>query len=464
MKQVLVCDDDPSIVSALRLFLKSEGFAVITATSPSEAEFFVKTKDIDVALVDLNYHRDTTSGEEGISLIKSLKQLDSDLAIVTMTGWASIEIAVSVMQAGAGDFVQKPWENERLLSIINNQLALREKSKENSVLLAENHALKQSLHLNEPPQLIAFSASMQTLLQQLTPIAHSDLNILIVGENGTGKSLLADYIHSLSARAAERFVSVNMGAITETLFESEMFGHVKGAFTDAKEQRVGRFELANNGTLFLDEIGNIPLAQQAKLLRVLESKQFEKVGSSKTQQTNVRIVSATNANLDEMVQDKSFRQDLLYRLNTFTVCLPALRERQEDIIPLAEQQLEQACKRQNKPTPSLNDEAKTLLVNYPWPGNIRELAHTMERAALLATNEVAAEHLMLSSKVNTAYPSSAATSSLNLALDDTSTMDEIEKHVIMERLNTHKGNAVTAAKSLGLSRSAFYRRLEKFEI
>lgn len=464
MKHVLVCDDDPSIVSALRLLLKSEGFAVITATSPSEAEFFVKTKDIDVALIDLNYHRDTTSGAEGVSLIKSLKQLDPYLAIVTMTGWASIEIAVSVMQAGAGDFIQKPWENERLLSIINNQLALRAKSLENSVLQAENHALKQSLHFNEPPQLIACSASMQALLQQLTPIAHSDLNILITGENGTGKSLLADYIHSLSPRANERFVAVNMGAITDTLFESEMFGHVKGAFTDAKEQRVGRFELANKGTLFLDEIGNIPLAQQAKLLRVLESKQFEKVGSSKTQHTNVRIVSATNADLDGMVHDKAFRQDLLYRLNTFTLRIPALRERQDDIIPLALQQLDQAAQRQHKQPLKLSEEAKAALLSYAWPGNIRELAHTMERAALLAVTEVTREHLMLSTQPQPTALTKQGSIEDGLALNHSATMDDIEKHVIVARLNAHKGNAVTAAKSLGLSRSAFYRRLEKFEI
>ncbi|WP_462163310.1 sigma-54-dependent transcriptional regulator [Pseudoalteromonas xiamenensis] len=457
MKQVLVCDDDPSIVSALRLLLKSEGFTVVTASSPAEAEFFVKSKEIDLALIDLNYHRDTTSGDEGIALIKALKAIDSDLAVVTMTGWASIDIAVSVMQAGAGDFIQKPWENERLLSILNTQLALRAKNKENSLLAAENHALKQSLEPLGKVELIAHSMAMQTLLQQLAPLANSDLNILITGENGTGKSLLAEYIHHLSPRNHARFVSINMGAITDTLFESEMFGHTKGAYTDAKEQRVGRFELANGGTLFMDEVGNIPLSQQGKLLRVLESKQFEKVGSSKTQIADVRIVSATNADLDIMVNNKTFRQDLYYRLNTFVVTLPPLRTRKEDIIPLAEQQLRLAATRQRKPVPRLSESALQALEQYEWPGNVRELSHTMERAALLATTEIGVEHLMLSSSVPT--PNQSTRSDFGER-----TMDDIEKEIITARLNAHKGNAVTAAKSLGLSRSAFYRRLEKFEI
>lgn len=458
MSHILIADDDPSIVAALRLFLKSEGFKVTTASSPAEAVFFVKQNDIDLALIDLNYHADTTSGQEGINLTEQLASLDESLAIVCMTGWASVEIAVEVMKAGAGDFVEKPWENERLLTVITNQLKLREQKLQNQVLNQENQNLKSELAQSDG-ELIVESAPMKALLAQLAQIAKADINVLITGPNGTGKSLLAQHIHNLSNRNNERFVSVNMGAISESLFESELFGHVKGAFTDAKENRIGRVELAEKGTLFMDEIGNIPLPQQAKLLRLLEEHQFEKVGSSKTQTANIRLISATNANLDAMVEDATFRQDLLYRLNTFVVRLPSLAERKDDILPMANNFIAKAAKRFNKPAPSLSPAACDALLAYDWPGNVRELSHTLERATLLAVSEISPEHLMLTPSA-TQVPQAQE----QITAKYQGTMDEIEKAVIEQRLMEYQGNALDTAKSLGLSRSAFYRRLDKFGI
>lgn len=457
MAHILIADDDPSIIAALRLFLKSEGYQVTSASSPAEAAFFVKNQDIDLALIDLNYQSDTTSGSEGVSLTQSLRQLDDNLAIVCMTGWASIDIAVEVMKAGAGDFIQKPWENERLLSVIVNQLKLRKQQKQNQVLSQDNKNLRSEL---EPSvqQFIAQSPKMKQLIDQLSQIAKADINVLITGPNGTGKSLLAHYVHQLSARQNKRFVSVNMGAITETLFESELFGHVKGAFTDAKENRIGRVELAQKGTLFLDEIGNIPLSQQAKLLRLLEERQFEKVGSSKTQQADIRLISATNADLSAMVEDKTFRQDLLYRLNTFVIDVPPLHQRPEDILPLAISFIQSAAEKYKKPIPIMSNSAEQALLAYAWPGNVRELSHTIERATLLAHGEILCEHLMLNVTPRTESTSLEPSEDLN------GTFDDIERRAIEQRLMAYKGNALDAAKSLGMSRSAFYRRLDKYGI
>jgi len=460
VSHILIADDDASIVAALRLFLKSEGFKVTTATSPAEVEFLIKSNEIDLALIDLNYQLDTTSGIEGVELTQKLKNYDANIAVVCMTGWATVEIAVQVMQSGAGDFIQKPWENDRLLSVINNQLALRQQTKNNLKLTEENNNLKQQIAVLDGNDMVAESAAMKSLLTTLEQISKADINILITGENGTGKSLLASHIHQLSTRADNTFVSVNMGAITDSLFESEMFGHVKGAFTDAKENRIGRVELAEQGTLFLDEIANIPLAQQAKLLRLLEEHQYEKVGASKTQQANIRVISATNSDLQQMVKEKSFRQDLLFRLNTFVVEIPPLRVRLDDILPMAEAFIVKCAARYNKAVPKLSGQAEQQLLSYQWPGNVRELSHTIERATLLASDEILPEHLMLVDVVN--EPAQETLSIEHYAFEDEMTMDDIEKLVIEQRLKLNKGNASDAAKSLAMSRSAFYRRLDKF--
>jgi len=460
VSHILIADDDASIVAALRLFLKSEGFKVTTATSPAEVEFLIKSKEIDLALIDLNYQLDTTSGQEGLQLTEKLKKYDADLVVVCMTGWATVEVAVQAMQLGAGDFIQKPWENDRLLSIINNQLALSRQTKNNLKLTEENNNLKQQIAILDGNEMVAQSAAMKTLLNTLAQIAKADINILITGDNGTGKSLLASHIHQLSSRTDNAFVSVNMGAITDSLFESEMFGHVKGAFTDAKENRIGRVELAEQGTLFLDEVANIPLAQQAKLLRLLEEHQFEKVGASKTQQADIRVISATNGDLAQMVADKSFRQDLLYRLNTFVVEIPPLKARLDDIVPMAENFIAKSAARYNKSAPKLSAQAKEQLLSYAWPGNVRELSHTMERATLLAHDEILSEHLMLVDIGLSQQPAELVNSVANFSNE--MTMENIEKMVIEQRLKLNKGNATDAAKSLAMSRSAFYRRLDKF--
>ena len=462
MSHILIADDDASIVAALRLFLKREGFKVTTAVSPSEVEFLIKSKEIDLALIDLNYQLDTTSGLEGLQLTQTLKKYDVDLAVVCMTGWATVEIAVQAMKSGAGDFIQKPWENDRLLSVINNQLALRQEKKSNLRLTEENNSLKQQIAVLDGHDMVAQSPAMKALLSTLEQIAKADINILITGENGTGKSLLASHIHNISLRANHSFVSVNMGAITDSLFESEMFGHVKGAFTDAKANRIGRVELAEQGTLFLDEIANIPLAQQAKLLRLLEEHQYEKVGASKTQQADIRVISATNSDLQQMVTDKNFRQDLLYRLNTFIVEIPPLKARLDDILPMAQAFIVKCAAKYNKTAPSLSAQAQQQLLSYQWPGNVRELSHTIERATLLATDEISTTHLMLVESEHVAqFDDSQST---GITFDDEMTMDDIEKQVIEQRLKQSKGNATDAAKSLAMSRSAFYRRLDKFGI
>ncbi|NQZ08493.1 MAG: sigma-54-dependent Fis family transcriptional regulator [Algicola sp.] len=470
-QKILVVDDDAGIITTLRLLLKTEGFDVTTATQPAEALFFVKKQDFDIVLMDLNYSLDTTSGNEGLDLIGDIKKLDENLPIVVMTGWGTIDVAVQTMQQGAGDFVQKPWDNDRLLSILANQIKLGQSLNSQNRLNEENQLLKQALNPNSGGAFIGESASMKQLLGTVTQIAQTEISIIITGENGTGKSLLARHIHQQASTNpagtnSQSFVAVNMGSITETLFESEMFGHVKGAFTDAKTQRIGRFELANNGTLFMDEIGNIPLSQQAKLLRVIEDQQFEKVGSSKTQSINVRIISATNADLADMVAQKTFRMDLLYRLNTIELKIPPLRERIEDIPLLANQFIVRLATKYNKRCPALGDDAIVTLQQYDWPGNIRELSHCLERVVLLcADSTITAAQLMLP---NIATPSrlepATQTANREQAFDDTLSLDDIDKQVIITRLNKFKGNAVEAAKSLGLSRSAFYRRLEKYGI
>lgn len=450
--QILVADDDRDVLASLQYLLRTESLRVLCADSPADALEAVRTQNIDLALIDLNYSRDTTSGQEGLDLLGQLRQLDPYLPVVVMTAWGSIDNAVAALQAGAVDFVQKPWKNERLLSIVGNQLQRSATEKRNRELSEEVRLLKarQEAHLQEP---VAESSAMRRLLNQLRQAATTDASILFTGENGTGKSLLAALVHQWSRRSDKPFISVNMGSITETLFESEMFGHVKGAFTDARETRIGRFELAGDGTLFLDEIGNIPHSQQAKLLRVLEEKQFEKVGSSRSLPARCRVLSATNCDLEQAVRDERFRMDLLYRLNTLTFRVPALRERVEDILPLAHNYLRLFTKKYGKAQRGFTLPAKKLLQAYEWPGNIRELSHVMERAVILGTGaEVDAADLGL-----------ASDSSPDVLVPSTfeGSMDELEAHVILARMALHKGNVAAAAKSLGLSRSAFYRRLEK---
>ncbi len=447
---ILIADDDARIITALKLLLKSEHYQVVTASSPEEFLRILKQKDFSVALIDLNYQSDTTSGREGLQLIADIKIIDEQLPIVVMTGYSSVDIAVEAMKLGAADFVQKPWGNDRLLAILQTQVQMHQMAKLSDRLAQENSLLRKQISA-ENTNIVAESKAMDQVLAQLNKLAQSEMSILLTGENGTGKSLLAEYIHLQSARNNKPLISVNMGAITESLFESEMFGHVKGAFTDAKENRIGRFELAENGTIFLDEIANVSLAQQAKLLRVLEEHQFEKVGSSKTQQVDVRLISATNANLPEFIETGRFRQDLLYRLNTVEIKVPALRERSADILPLAQQFLSQFSEKYRLALPEIDHDAKQAMLAYQWPGNIRELGHMMEKAIFLSQNNIInAQDLGLSPKEN--YR--------DFDIENAS-LDAIEKHIISQRLARFEHNGHDTAESLGLSRSSYYRRLEK---
>lgn len=443
--RILIADDQPDVLEALRLLLKGEGYEIESATKPALILRALEAQDFDVVLMDLNYARDTTSGQEGLDLLARIQALDSSLPVVVMTAWGSIELAVEAMRRGARDFVQKPWENQRLLAILRTQVELRRALRKWERLEAENRLLR-----GEGPLLIAESVAMRPVLELIARVGPSDANVLITGENGTGKGVVARALHAVSPRASKPLVTVNVGSLSEGVFESELFGHVKGAFTDARADRVGRFELADGGTLFLDEIANLPLALQAKLLRVVETGEFERVGSSKTRRADVRIISATNADLNEEVEGGRFRRDLLFRLNTVEIRLPPLRNRREDIPLLAMHFLRLYARRYRKRLVGFEDAALQALLDYAWPGNVRELEHTVERAALMAQGEyVGVSDLLLRQGRESAA-----------RLDEMS-LEEVERVLIQKALARFEGNVSRAAEALGLSRSALYRRLQK---
>lgn len=445
--QVLIADDQEDVIEALRLLLKGEGFKVRSVNNPSRALDAARESEFDAALVDLNYMRDTTSGQEGLDLLAQLQEVDATLPVIVMTAWASIELAVEAMRRGARDFIQKPWDNARLLATLTNQIELSRALRRVNRLEAEN----QLLRATEGPSLIAESPAMRGVVELITRIGPSDANILITGENGTGKGVVARALHAMSSRRDKPLVIVNMGGLSEGVFESELFGHVKGAFTDAKSDRVGRFEMADQGTLFLDEIANLTLNQQARLLRVLETGEFERVGSSRTLRASVRIISATNADLQADVAAGRFRQDLLFRLNTVTIDLPPLRERSEDIPVLAEHFLRQHARRYRKSLAGFEPPALERLRQHAWPGNVRELDHAIERAALMADGRM----------IKPADLSLRSAGDSPNRIEDME-LEEVERFLIKKALARFDGNAMRAAAALGLSRSAFYRRLEKY--
>lgn len=445
--KVLIADDQRDVLEALWLLLKTEGWKIADAASPAQVLSLVAEQEFDVALIDLNYARDTTSGKEGLELMSKISELDSSLPIVVMTAWGSVDVAVEAMRRGARDFIQKPWENARLLSILKTQAELSRALRQGQRLAAENEMLRAE----KGPTMIAEAPAMQPVLEMIERVAPSDANVLITGENGTGKGVVARALHKASPRASKPLVTVNIGGLSEGVFESELFGHVKGAFTDAKTDRVGRFELADGGTLFLDEIANVPLSQQPKMLRVLETSEFERVGSSKTRKVNVRIISATNAELKKEVEAGHFRRDLLFRLNTIEIHLPPLRERREDIAPLARHFLWQQLQRYRKNIDGFDAAAMQAMLKYEWPGNVRELEHTIERAVLMANGTT-----IRAADLGLAISSESAGSLEDLSLE------EVEAMLIKKALARCDGNVSRAADALGLSRSALYRRLEKY--
>ena len=455
MARILIADDQTDVLAALRLLLKGDRFEIETASSPAGVLEVVNSKDLDVVLIDLNYARDTTSGSEGLDLLTRIQAVDASLPVVVMTAWGSVDLAVEAMRRGARDFIQKPWDNARLLAVVRTQVELAAALRRGQRLEAENVALRDSVADEgvKQPSIIAESPAMKAVLNLVERIGPADANILITGENGAGKGVIARALHQRSARAAKPLVALNAGALAEGVFESELFGHVRGAFTDAKTDRVGRFELADGGTLFLDEIANVPLTLQPKLLRVLETGEFERVGSSTTRKVDVRVLSATNADLHVEVAQSRFRQDLLFRLNTVEIHIPPLRDRREDIAPLADYFLRQHSERYRRPVMSFTPQALDALREHSWPGNVRELDHVVERALLMSTgNVVTAFDLALQS---------TSDGRLSSRLEEMS-LEEAERILITKALARFEGNANRAAEALGLSRSALYRRLQKY--
>ncbi len=442
---LFIADDQRDVLESLRLLFKGEGYALETFPDPHALIDALRTRSTDAVLMDLNYTRDTTSGEEGLDAIAAIRAFDASTPIVVMTAWGSIELAVEAMRRGAQDFIEKPWDNERLLNVLRTQVALGQALNRARALETENRQLTAA-----EGEFVAASPVMQPVLETIERVAPTDANVLLTGESGCGKGLVARVIHAASPRAERSLVIVNIGSLSETVFESEMFGHVRGAFTDAKSDRVGRFELADGGTLFLDEIANIHVAQQARLLRVLEDGQFERLGSSRTQQVDVRVLAATNADIHAELEAGRFREDLLYRLNTIHIHLPPLRERGEDVILLAQRFLARHAKRYRRPVEGFTDSALSAMRRYAWPGNVRELGHVIERAVLMARGKIIGPADL---RLEAPGPISDRRAM---------TLEALEHEAIRAALARHGGNVVAAADELGMSRSALYRRMEKF--
>jgi DNA-binding NtrC family response regulator len=446
--RILVADDQPSVLDALKMLLRTEGFYVEAARSPTVALESITIHEFDVLLLDLNYARDTTSGAEGIELVEQIRAVDSQLPIIVMSAWGTINLAVEAMRRGARDFIQKPWDDERLITTLRTHAELFRALRQSQRLEAENKLFRSQ----RKPTFIADSPAMRSVMNTIVQVGPSDANVLITGEHGSGKEVVAQMLHAVSLRADKPLIAVNTGGLPEGTFESELFGHVKGAFTDAGTDRIGRFEMAHGGTLFLDEIANVPLRQQTKLLRVLETGAMERVGSSRTQKVDVRVLSATNADLEAECRARNFRSDLFFRLNTVEIKIPPLRERREDVPVLALHFLSKYSARYRKQIHGFSAEALERMSDYGWPGNVRELDHTVERAVIMAREEV-----IQTSDLGLQGLGNARTSSLG----DMS-LEEAEALLISKALARYSGNVKRAAEQLGLSRGTFYRRMERY--
>ncbi|PYR62093.1 MAG: sigma-54-dependent Fis family transcriptional regulator [Acidobacteria bacterium] len=449
--RILIADDQPDVIDALRLLLVDEGYDVTPATSPSEALGKLEAVDFDLAILDLNYTRDTTSGQEGYDLMERLRALDPTLPVLVMTAWSSVAGAVEAMRRGARDYIEKPWDDEKLLVGVRTQIELRRAVRRSQRLQEANTRLQRGA----TPPFIGDSPAVREIRQTIERIAPSDASVLIMGEHGTGKEVVAAWVHAFSDRRAKPLITMNAGGLAEGIAESELFGHVKGAFTDARVDRIGCFEMADEGTLFLDEIANMPVRLQAKLLRVLQTGEVQRVGSSRLRYVNVRVLSATNADLQAEISAGRFREDLLYRLNTVVIHLPPLRDRRDDVEPLARHFLAHYAARYRKPLAGLDADALALLRAHAWPGNVRELAHTIERAVLMAdaaATSVAPRHLGV-------HPPRVQGS----APDDLS-LEDAERVFIEKVLARHHGDVRLAAQQLGMSRSALYRRLQQYGV
>ncbi|HCW05759.1 MAG TPA: sigma-54-dependent Fis family transcriptional regulator [Cytophagales bacterium] len=449
--KILIVDDNEDLLKAAKIFLKRHFAQVDVEKNPESIPALMANEDYDVILLDMNFTKDVSSGSEGYYWLQKILDIDPSSVVVLITAYGDVQMAVKAIKAGATDFVLKPWENEKLLATLLSSMRLRESRDQIQTLKIKNQEINQALN-EKFSDIIGQSAAMQKIFATVERVAQTDANVLILGENGTGKEMIARAIHRNSPRKNESFVSVDLGSVTETLFESELFGHKKGSFTDAKEDRVGRFELANNGTLFLDEIGNLSMPLQAKLLTVLQNRKVSRVGANKEVPINIRLICATNMPLYEMVKENKFRQDLLYRINTIEVEIPPLRERPEDIDDLALHFLNIYSRKYNKPGLEINEEALAKLKKNQWPGNIRELQHTIEKAVILADGQrlKASDFLFFENET--------------VLHNQTETLEDMEKRVIIGTLKKNEYNQKTTAEQLGITRQTLYNKLKKYGI
>ena len=449
--KILIIDDNEDVLLAAKLLLKKHAHDVIIEKNPKKIPFLMNNDTYDVILLDMNYSQDITSGKEGFFWLEKILEIEPSAVVILITAFGDVEMAVKALKVGATDFVLKPWQNEKLLATISSAIKLKKSYKEVDKLKQAKKLLESDM--NQPfKDIIGVSDAMKNVFSVIDKVAKTDANVLILGENGTGKELIARALHQRSVRKDNVFVGVDMGAITETLFESELFGHKKGSFTDAKEDRAGRFEVANRGTLFLDEIGNLSMPLQSKLLTVLQNREVTRIGSNKNTPVDIRLICATNMPLHDMVQDNTFRQDLLYRMNTVEIKLPPLRERMEDIPLLADHFMKTYCNKYRKQIKKMAAATLKKLQKYSWPGNIRELQHAIERAVIMSEGSVLNpdDFFFLSEKADAKKD-----------MSDNYNLDEVEKVVIQRAINKHSGNISKAAKELGLTRASLYRRLEK---
>lgn len=451
---ILVVDDDSDVLQAARLFLKQHVAKVDTERNPKSIPNLLRNTDYDVVLLDMNFTEDVSSGKEGFFWLEKIREIDPSLAVVLITAYGDVEKAVEAVKRGATDFVLKPWQNEKLLATVTSAMNLAHSRREVDVLRSQQKMISENIdrHYQE---IIGQGEGMMKVFETIEKVAKTDANVLILGENGTGKELVARALHRRSDRSEQVFISVDMGAIPENLFESELFGHTRGAFTDAREDRAGRFEIAAGGTLFLDEIGNLPMQLQSKLLNVLENRQIMRVGSNKPVNIDIRLICATNTPVQEMVKENRFRQDLLYRINTIEIKLPPLRERIEDIPPLTVHFVNQYKKRYKKDITGLSEGALNKLRLYRWPGNVRELRHSVERAVIMTDNKLLQpEDFLLTS---------LEADEEKMVFEDYN-LEEVEKTVIRKALDKHEGNISKTAEELGLTRASLYRRMEKYDL
>jgi len=451
--KILILDDNKSVLTALEMLLQSEFESVYCLDNPITLLSTIKQHNFDIVLLDMNFKAGINSGNEGIFWLNEIQKYDSTISVIMITAYGDIELAVKAVKEGAFDFILKPWDNNKLISTLHAAMKLRKSNVENISLKNKTDTLKQVLKPSSQA-IIGQSESMKSVMKMVKKVAKTDANIFITGENGTGKELIAREIHNHSKRKNELLLSVDMGSISESLFESELFGHTKGSFTDAKEDRVGKFEAANKGTIFLDEIGNLSLSMQVKILSVLQNRSIIKLGNNIPVPINIRLISATNKDLNSMIKDGLFREDLLYRINTITIELPPLRERENDILLLADFYLLKYSSKYDKPGLKINQKAYQKLLNYSWPGNVRELQHSIEKAVILADDKIIGESSF--SLINTI-------SDKNLNIEN-STIEEMEKVMILASIKKEKGNMSAVAKNLGITRQTLYNKLKRYDV